>query len=461
MPAPIAQTPGPRQRSTPDVATRAETRTLHKGQDGSVVKRTVLPCGLRIVTEAVPTMRSVALGVWVGVGSRDESVKQAGASHYLEHLLFKGTKQRSALEISAAIDRLGGEINAFTSKEFTCFYARVLDGDLPIAMDVVVDLVLSSTITGPDFASERGVILEEIAMHDDDPGDVVHDMFASTVFGDTPLGRPILGTTGSIDSLSRDTVRRYYKRWYRPEHMVVAAAGNLEHAAVVRMVKKAFASGGADVSDDSVRTPNVRRVQPKPRRGGDIAVISRATEQVNLVLGVPGVDRNDPRRFALGVLNSALGGGMSSRLFQEVREKRGLAYSVYSYHSQYSDAGLFGVYAGCMPKKVDDVLDLCRAELQRVGHRGITVEELERGKGQLRGSLVLGMEDTSSRMHRIGKSELVYGEMLSLDEVIERVDAVSLDDVQDVASTLLEAPPTLAVIGPFEADRDFSGAVAS
>jgi predicted Zn-dependent peptidase len=441
--------------------TRAGTRTLHKGQDGSVVKRTVLPCGLRIVTEAVPTMRSVALGVWVGVGSRDESVKQAGASHYLEHLLFKGTKQRSALEISAAIDRLGGEINAFTAKEFTCFYARVLDGDLPLAMDVVVDLVLSSTITGPDFEAERGVILEEIAMHDDDPGDIVHDMFASTIFGDTPLGRPILGTVGSIDTLSRDTVRRYYKRWYRPEHMVVAAAGNLDHGAVVRMVKRAFTAAGADVDADGDRTAAVRRVQPKSRPGGEIAVVPRASEQVNLVLGVPGVDRNDPRRFALGVLNAALGGGMSSRLFQEVREKRGLAYSVYSYHSQYSDAGLFGVYAGCLPKKVDDVLDLCRAELQRVSNRGVTPEELDRGKGQLRGSMVLGMEDTSSRMNRIGKSELVYGEMLSLDEIIGRVDAVSLDDVQQVASELLQTVPTLAVIGPFDADRDFSGAVAS
>lgn len=436
------------------------TRTLHRGQDGSVVKRTVLPGGLRVVTEAVPTMRSVSFGMWVGVGSRDESGKQAGASHYLEHLLFKGTNQRSALEISAAIDRLGGEINAFTAKEFTCFYARVLDADLPVAVDVVTDMVLSSTVTGPDFESERGVILEEIAMHDDDPGDVVHDTFAQTVFGDTPLGRPILGSVGAIETLRRDTVRRYYRRWYRPEHLVVAAAGNLNHAAVVRLVKKAFAAGGVSLNDEAPASPSVRRVQPRPKAGGGAIVIPRATEQVNLVLGVPGVDRNDPRRFALAVLNSALGGGMSSRLFQEVREKRGLAYSVYSYHAQYSDAGLFGVYAGCLPKKVDDVLDLCRAELQRVCHRGVTAEELERGKGQLRGSLVLGMEDTGSRMNRIGKSELVYGQMLSVDEVLSRVEAVTLDDVRDVASGVLDVPPTLAVIGPFDADRDFSGAVA-
>ncbi len=429
------------------------------------MKRTVLPGGLRVVTEAVPTMRSVSFGVWVGVGSRDETGKQAGASHYLEHLLFKGTNQRSALEISAAIDGLGGEMNAFTSKEFTCFYARVLDADLPIAVDVITDMVLSSTITGPDFESERGVILEEIAMHDDDPGDVVHDTFAESVFGDTPIGRPILGSVGSIETLSRDTVRRYYKRWYRPEHLVVAAAGNLDHAAVVRLVKKAFAAGGLPLTAAGAgRAPEerrTRRAQPRARRGGEAVVVPRTSEQVNLVLGMPGVDRNDERRFALGVLNSALGGGMSSRLFQEVREKRGLAYSVYSYQAQYSDAGLFGVYAGCLPKKVDDVLDLCRAEIQRICHRGITAEELERGKGQLRGSLVLGMEDTGSRMNRIGKSELVYGEMLSLDEILRRIQQVTLDDVLDVASDVLDVAPTLAVIGPFDGDHDFSGAVAS
>ena len=292
-------------------------------------------------------------------------------------------------------------------------------------------------------------------MHDDDPGDVVHDTFAQTVFGDTPLGRPILGTVDSIETLSRDTVRRYYKRWYRPEHMVVAAAGNLDHAAVVRLVKKCLRRRWR-------RRRRRRRDRPPPsvassRRpcaGGDVAVISRATEQVNLVLGVPGVDRNDPRRFALGVLNSALGGGMSSRLFQEVREKRGLAYSVYSYHSQYSDAGLFGVYAGCLPKKVDDVLDLCRAELQRVCHRGITAEELDRGKGQLRGSLVLGMEDTGSRMNADRQERAG----LRRDALARRgARAGSRRHPRRRAATWRPScsavEPTLAVIGPFDADR--------
>jgi predicted Zn-dependent peptidase len=438
---------------------RSTTRTLHRGQDGSVVKRTVLPNGLRIVTESVPTVRSVAFGLWVGVGSRDESVRQAGATHYLEHLLFKGTGRRSALDISSAIDSRGGEINAFTAKEFTCYYARVLDSDLPVAVDVVVDMVTSSTITRPDFEAERGVILEEIAMHDDDPGDVVHDTFAQTVFGDTPLGRPILGSVDSIESLARDTVRRYYRRWYRPEHIVVAAAGNLDHATVVRLVKRAFAHAGH--GEDAAGQP--APVRTELRRGaftGGVAVVPRSSEQVNLVLGVPGLRRTDDRRFALSVMNSALGGGMSSRLFQEIREKRGLAYSVYSYNSQYSDAGLFGVYAGCLPKKIDDVLELCRIELQRVRESGITRDELERGKGQLRGSLVLGMEDTGSRMTRIGKSELVYGEMLGIDEILSRIDAVTIDDVSDIAAEVFAASPSLAVIGPFDHGRDFSAAVA-
>ncbi len=438
------------------------TKTLHRGQDGSVVKRTVLPNGLRVVTESVPTVRSVAFGLWVGVGSRDESTRLAGATHYLEHLLFKGTQRRSALDISSAIDSRGGEINAFTAKEFTCYYARVLDADLPVAVDVVVDMVLSSTLTSPDFEAERGVILEEIAMHDDDPGDVVHDTFAQTVFGQTPLGRPILGTVDSINTLARDSVRRHYRKWYRPEHIVVSAAGNLDHAKVVRLVKKAFEKALGDTSSEANEMAPAP-VRPQARKWSSstgVAVIPRPSEQVNLVLGMPGVNRSDDRRFALSVLNSALGGGMSSRLFQEVREKRGLAYSVYSYNSQYSDAGLFGVYAGCLPQKVDDVLEICRVELQRVCERGITEDELRRGKGQVCGSLVLGMEDTGSRMSRIGKSELVYGEMMGVDEILEQVRSVTLDDVRSVAAEVLSGAPSLAVIGPFENDRDFAAVVA-
>jgi predicted Zn-dependent peptidase len=435
------------------------TRTLDRGDGGGgLVRRTVLPGGLRVITEAMPTVRSVTVGVWVGVGSRDESPSLAGASHYLEHLLFKGTKKRDALAISSAIDAVGGEMNAFTSKEYTCYYARVLDADLPLAVDVVCDLVTSSVIRASDVDSERGVILEEIAMHEDDPTDLVHDQFAQALFRDVPLGRPVLGTVASIESIGRPAIAGYYRRRYRPQDMVVAVAGNIDHATVVRLVKKAFAA--ADFVGGPALPSPPRHGERSVAAAGSVRVLSRTTEQANLVLGMPGVSRTDERRFALGVLNAALGGGMSSRLFQEVREKRGLAYSVYSYHAQYADTGLFGVYAGCVPPKVDDVLALCRAELAKVAADGITPEELERGKGQLRGSLVLGLEDTGSRMSRIGKAELVYGELLSVDDIIDRIDGVTLDDVGEIATTLFTSAPTLAVVGPFDEDRDFSVAVA-
>ncbi len=435
------------------------TRTLLTDAGGGLVRRTVLPGGLRVVTEAVPSTRSVAFGVWVGVGSRDETTRQAGCSHYLEHLLFKGTRRRSALEISATLDALGGEMNAFTAKEYTCFYARVLDADLPVAVDVICDLVTSSLLDPDDVESERGVILEEIAMHDDDPTDSVHDVISEAVFGDTPLGRPILGTVDSIEALSRRTVHGYYRRHYTPGNMVVAAAGNLDHATVVRLVRRALRTAGALGPEHAVPAPPRRGDVPRRRPPG-VTVVRRTTEQANVVLGVPGVSRHDDRRFALGVLNAALGGGMSSRLFQEVREKRGLAYSVYSYSAQYADTGLFGVYAGCLPAKVDEVLELCRAEVAAVVDGGITAAELARGQGQLRGNLVLGLEDTSSRMTRIGKSELVQDELLSVDEVLRRISAVTLDDVRDVARDVLGATPALAVVGPFAADRDFAAAVA-
>jgi predicted Zn-dependent peptidase len=439
--------------------TRATTRTLLREDDGGLVRRTVLPGGLRVLTAHVPGVRSVSFGVWVGVGSRDETVRQHGCSHYLEHLLFKGTARRSALDISSSIDRLGGEMNAFTAKEYTCFYARVLDEDLPTAVDVVCDVVGSALVLASDVDSERGVILEEIAMNEDDPSDSVHDAFARAIFGETPLGRSILGTQESIERLSRETIHGYYRRNYTLDNLVVAVAGNVEHTAVVSLVKRAFADQLAG-ADPSAQPAERRPMRALTRHRPGVELVSRPTEQANLVLGVPGLSRTDERRYALAVLNGALGGGMSSRLFQEIREKRGLAYSVYSYNAQYSGAGLFGVYAGCVPSKVDQVLDICRAQLGRVAEDGITSDELARAKGQLRGGLVLGLEDTGSRMVRLGKGELVYGEVLSIDENLRRIGSVTLDDVRDVAADLLAAAPTLAIVGPFADDRDFSAAVA-
>src|SRR3954469_5689290 len=300
------------------------------------VRRTILPGGLRVVTESLPAVRSVALGIWVGVGSRDEDLSHAGATHYLEHLLFKGSSKRTALEISAEMDTAGGEMNAFTAKEYTCYYARVLDADLPLAVDVVSDMVTSSLIAKTDVESERGVILEEIAMHDEDPGDAVHDTFSRAVFGSAPLGRPVIGTVESITAMSRTAIARYYRGRYRPQTIVVAAAGNVDHARVVKLVRKAFGAAGR-LGEDGAQ-PDAPRGAGKPTPfDPSVAIITRATEQANVIVGTRGIGRSDDRRFALGVLNSALGGGMSSRLFQEVREKRGLAYSVYSYSSQYAD----------------------------------------------------------------------------------------------------------------------------
>jgi predicted Zn-dependent peptidase len=440
------------------VSRTAHTRTVLREGGGGVVRRTVLPGGLRIVTEAVPTVRSVAFGVWVGVGSRDETPAQAGATHYLEHLLFKGTQRRSALEISAAIESVGGEVNAFTAKEFTCYYARVLDEDLPLAVDVMSDLVTSSLVTPEDVESERDVVLEEIAMRDDDPSDAVHELAAERLWGSSPLGRPILGTVDSIGSLSRAVINRYYRRRYRPSSIVVAAAGNLDHTTVVRLVRRAFERAGFLDGDAA---PDPARIGGRaPRAGAGVAVLDRPIEQANVVLAAPGLARTDERRFALGALNVALGGGMSSRLFQEIREKRGLAYSVYSYSAQYADTGLFGVYVGCQPRKVEQVLALCREVLTDVAEIGLTGDELARGKGQLRGGLVLGLEDTGSRMGRLAKGELVYGEHPSVDELLSRIEAVTLDDVRSVAAELLSRTPVLAVVGPFDDATRFESAVA-
>ncbi|WP_307853797.1 M16 family metallopeptidase [Nocardioides palaemonis] len=427
------------------------TRTLHtvKDDDGTVtsrVRRTVLPSGLRIVTEQMAGSRSASIGVWVDVGSRDETPALHGCSHFLEHLLFKGTPERSAMEISVALDAVGGEFNAFTTKEYTVFHARVLDQDLPTAVDVLGDMVVASTIAEADVEAERDVILDEIAMHDDDPDDVVHNLFAAQAWGESPLGRPIAGTEASISAMTRAQIHRFYRRHYRPDTMVVSVAGNVEHTAVVRQVVKAFGRGGFL---DTESEPTLSQQSEKARKvqAGESRTV-RPQEQVNLVLGVKGLTRTDPRRYALGVLNTALGGGTSSRLFQEVREHRGLAYSVYSFATHHADAGVVGVSVGCLPGKYDAVLETVRAELAKVAADGLTAEELERGKGQLKGGLVLGLEDSGSRMSRIGKAELVFDELLTIDEVVERIEAVTLDDVATLARDLFTQPELLAVVGP-------------
>src|SRR5580658_4796962 len=414
------------------------------------VSRTVLPGGLRVVSEFLPSVRSVALGIWVGVGSRDEDEAHAGATHYLEHLLFKGTKRRTALELSAEMDAVGGEMNAFTAKEYTCYYARVLDADLPLAVDILSDMVTRSLVTPKDVDAERNVVLEEIAMNEDDPSDTVHEAFTAKLFGDTPLGRPILGTTASINRITRDQIFEHYQARYTPEHLVVAAAGNLDHDTVVELVRQAF---GDVLATRAAAEPAPARLagdQPVSQAGAGTTLVSRSIEQANLVLGCEALARTDDRRFALGVLNAAFGGGMSSRLFQEVREKRGLAYSVYSFAAQHADTGMWGIYVGCLPAKADEVLAICTEEITRLVEGGLTDAELARGKGQVRGSIVLGLEDPSSRMSRLGKAELVYPRLEPVDEVITAIDAVTHDDIRAVAAEILTRPKALAVVGPFD-----------
>jgi predicted Zn-dependent peptidase len=438
--------------------------------DSSTVRRTVLPGGLRVVTEFLPAVRSVALGIWVGVGSRDEDETHAGATHYLEHLLFKGTGKRTALDISAEMDTVGGELNAFTAKEYTCYYARVLDADLPLAIDVLSDMVTSSLIEPKDVDAERNVVLEEIAMNEDDPTDTVHEAFTTKLFGDTPLGRPVLGTVDSINAITRDQIFEHYRARYTPPHLVVAAAGNLDHDMVVEAVQSAFAhvladSSGSAAADAVPAGPRLRGAGGLwdgygPAAGSGVKLVTRPIEQANLVLGCEGLSRTDDRRFALGVLNAALGGGMSSRLFQEVREKRGLAYSVYSFASQHADTGLWGVYVGCLPSKADEVLSICNAEVAKVISGGLTDAELDRGKGQVRGGMVLGLEDPSSRMTRLGKSELVYPNLEPVDEVLAAIDAVTHDDIKAIASEVLTRPKVLAVVGPYK-DPDAFGSALS
>ena len=412
------------------------------------VRKTVLPSGLRIVTEEIPGVRSAAYGIWVNVGSRDESPKVAGASHFLEHLLFKGTKTRSALDISSSIEAVGGEMNAFTSREYTCFYARVIDTDLPLAIDVISDLITSSVARAEDVESERKVVLEEISMRDDDPSDLVHELFGETFYGDTPLGRPILGTVESIKSLSRNSIFNYYKKRYLPQDIVVAIAGNIKHQKVVDHVIRAMSQ------DSFLDTPKeafkLRSNSPARRsQNREIGVMNRKTEQAHLFLGMPGVARDDHRRFAMGVLSAALGGGMSSRLFQEIREKRGLAYSVYSYAQQYAGSGFIGFYAGCNPSKATEVVSIMRDVLHDVASNGLTHEELIRAQGAVRGALVLSQEDTGSRMSRIGKSELVYGEIMTFDQILKAVADVTSADIRALADEILHSAPTLAVVGPF------------
>jgi predicted Zn-dependent peptidase len=436
----------------------AAVQTVAGEAGGALVRRTVLPGGVRVLTEAMPGLRSATIGCWVGVGSRDEATGHHGSTHFLEHLLFKGTGRRSAMEIASAFDAVGGEANAVTGKEHTCYYARVLDDDLPMAVDVLCDMVSDARLDDSDVESERGVILEELAMNDDDPADVVHERFAEAVLGMHPLGRPIGGTPETIRAVGRGDIAEHYAQHYTAPGLVVTVAGGIDHDAVCGLVSDHLSRSGWIL--DASGSPLARREVAESARtmaagSARRVVVRRSTEQAHIVLGTTSLTATDPRRYAMSVLNTVLGGGMSSRLFQEIRERRGLAYSVYSFSSGYSDSGYFGLYAGCTPAKVDEVIRLLVAELERLASDGVPADELARAHGQLAGGLVLGLEDTGSRMSRLGKAELVYGEYTGLDDALNKVRAVTAEQVQALAAELAGRERTLAVVGPFDPDREF------
>lgn len=421
----------------------------------SLVRRSVLPSGVRILSEQVPGARSATIGYWVAVGSRDETPTTYGSTHFLEHLLFKGTTTRTALDIAVSFDAVGGEHNALTAKEYTCYYAKIQDRDLPMAVEVIADMLTSSLIDPAEFETERGVILEELAMADDDPGDVVNERFFEAVLGDHPLGRPIGGNPDTIKSATRDAVWSHYRANYRPQDLVITVAGAVDHDELVAAVSAALQKAGWDLG--IAATPVGRRDAEVDliTRGSHLTVVQRPTEQANVIVGVPGLTATDDRRSTMAVLNSILGGGMSSRLFQEIREKRGLVYSVYSFSPGYSDSGLFGMYAGCTPAKAVQVTELMISEFRRIAE-GVTADEIARASGQLSGAAALALEDSDTRMSRLGRSEITLGEFVDLDESLRRLALVTADGIRELAAELSSRPLSIAAVGAID-ESAFSG----
>jgi len=407
-----------------------------------------LPSGLRLVTESMAEVRSVAVGFWVGSGSRDEPAEIAGASHFLEHLLFKGTPTRSAAQIAEALDEVGGDCNAYTTKEYTAFYVRLLSEHLPLGLDILSEIMWGPALAASDLDAERTVILDEILMHADEPGDLVVEECFGALFPQHPLGRDALGTAQSVGQISVDDVRGFFERHYRPGNMVISVAGDCEHDEVARAIEERF-TGNPGGSAPERHAPGAP-VEP-------LVVLTRPTEQAHLTLGVRCVSRFDEDRWAYSVLNHVLGGGMSSRLFQKVREQRGLAYSIGSERLAYEDAGSLVVVAGTAPDHLDEVLSIVGAELELLASEGITQRELAVAKGNLRAEALIACEDSGARMSRIGAGLLLHGEVKTVDEILAKIDEVDLDDARRVARQLMEEPRTLAVVGPYEPDT-FDGA---
>ncbi len=402
---------------------------------------TTLPSGLRVITEPMSEVRSVAVGCWIDTGTRDEIGAEAGASHFLEHLLFKGSEHLSAREISERFDAMGAQSNAFTSKDYTCFWARLLDSDLEEGIALLSEMLMRPAFRVDEIDSERQVVIEEINMNEDDPGDLAHEEFFRAVFAGHPLERPVLGTRESIRAMNRDDLHGYWKRRYQAGSAVVAVAGSVDHQRVVDLVARYF-----DGWDGTNTDHELQALVVEPR----VRAVTRQTEQAHLVIGGAALQRGDERRFTFEVLNHVLGGGLSSRLFRKIREERGLVYAVYSFRSPFADAGAYGVYAGTTPTQAPTVMELIREELDDLASRGVTGDELDRARGSIRGSMALALEDPNSRMVRLGRDELTGMEHLSVDERIARLDAVTAEQVQEVAATVLSGPRVIGAVGPFE-----------
>jgi len=372
----------------------------------------------------MPYVRSVSLGIWVAAGSRDENTRNNGVAHFIEHMLFKGTEKRSAKEIAEALDAVGGQLNAFTSKEYTCYYAKVLDEYFDISIDLLGDMFFNSSFKEEEIEKEKNVIIEEIKMYEDAPDELVHDFFANTLWSGHALGRPIIGNTDIIKAMSRQDMLDFRDRFYSPKSIVISVAGNIKHEAVVEKTASLFGS---------LNKRTRKRTFTAPKPNARVFFKKKDTEQMHLCIGTPGLALDDEKGYVLHVMNSVLGGGLSSRLFQEIREERGLAYSVYSYHSSYRDAGLFSVYAGLSSKNLNKVISIIGKEMKSLRAKGITKKELVRAKQQLIGGLYLGLENVSNRMGRLGKSELCLNRVVTVDEAVDKINAVTLDAVKDLA----------------------------
>ncbi|MDN5346699.1 MAG: hypothetical protein PWP65_263 [Clostridia bacterium] len=415
-------------------------------------RKAKLDNGIRVVYEAMPYVHSVALGIWVRTGSRDETEKNHGISHFIEHLLFKGTAKRTAKQIAEEIEAVGGVLNAFTTKEYTCFYARVLAEHLDLAIDILSDMLFNSLFTEEDIEREKNVILEEIRMYEDSPDELVHDLFAQTIWPGHPLGRAILGTYTSVAGLQREDILNYYQKQYNASNLVLAVAGKIEENEVLDKLATAFGQRRLP-GEVSIHVPPVER-----------AAVNNAvkdTEQVQICLGTPGLSQEDSQAYTMQVLNSILGGGVSSRLFQDIREEKGLAYAIYSYHTSYSDTGLFTIYAGTSPANCREVISSILNQIRLLKTNGITERELQRTKDQIRGNLLLGMENVSQRMSRLGKTELCFNRVITAEEVIENIKRVKVEDVKLLAEQLYKGENfALATLGPQKEEIDLDALLA-